>query len=1298
MATIQSQPVLAWELRKLTLGTKAGYVPQIGGVAAAGRLAYAAISFRNPENPNDVPGLLAVIENERYSIVANLNIGQNAFVVAYNVRLNHIYVAHVDGDGNSGIAVVDAATQKIIKQLALPQSVGTIAVDGPRLRIYAANSTSDKVLVINADTFAMLPSITLKPGIRELATDTQANRLYASIFFATPEPKFSAIAEIEASSGTVLKTREFPAGQFNPGAIAINTAANQLYVAHIDAKFGSAAPNITVLDRNLSSVATIPTPGGALALVLNAALNQLYAATERGVHVINTNNRELSTTIRLDETPRAVAVQHATEKLYIGGMPGNQVLAATPLRTTAHDLALLRSDDLLNLEFAFVNLTLQTTPGQPARLVRQTAGQPAFVIVHFPPQSLAEEAFDLTETIKRPARSRMARASRLAFKLPDTLNALPYTVEALLQWNTWEPVLSPLALPSNTPKPATPPPIVEPTAQQTAIEAPFRVVLSPNTTANWSHSTDSVNHDGFAELWHTRLGAKPGAPAAEPTLRAIWSPDFGTPTAPNPFDMALTPGQRHQFVRLMSDWAVPNFTPQPINADQFMLSALGVWMRTRGRWNPPAGQGLDIEEWRHLATNGRDQNVRVVKRGRLFPFGHQAVHVIITERTVEAVPNGSNTVVAALRQRQFIIVREPEKRYDTNATPYPKQGREMPISRSLRLTTTITPVLDKPVELLSPPNGGNPNDPNAFWVRVNSADLPFHFLATDVEGQDSEFTTALIFVSDALTATQTGFVQTEYLKDDNRRVCHVPGQRIAYAARTSSGQALAADAPTDTSLTTERMWFSITAPAQAAADNLTFLPTLEKADVRIPSVEQILGKAQTIGVTPFSEYLNHGLASAQNQGQVFAQFTQKLPLDLSAEKAGGLAAMALEYTGISQNLGPVAGPLSDLAKGTFNPAVIFGALSNAKLLGTISIAALLKKVFKPDQFPKMLTETIKNGEIPEKIVARLDWKPDINDVGPFEAKVGNLAATLAINARFEQRLSGNAPPTINVTGALSNFAINFLNVVRVNFQQLKFVAEHNKKLDIIADLAKPNGVEFLGALSFLNEIQKYIPFDGFSDPPSLDVSPRGVDVGYSLGLPPLAVGVFALQNVTLGANLYLPFIGEPARLRFNFAERHSPFQVTVSMFSGGGFFALDMALDRVIGLEASLEFGGSISINLGVASGGVYVMAGIYFKLAENSQTGKNEAELSGYLRCGGALKVLGLICISVEFYMALTYETATGKVRGQASLKVKVSIAFFSKSVTLKVERSFGGSSGDPTFGQLVEAPDWQAYATAFA
>lgn len=58
-----------------------------------------------------------------------------------------------------------------------------------------------------------------------------------------------------------------------------------------------------------------------------------------------------------------------------------------------------------------------------------------------------------------------------------------------------------------------------------------------------------------------------------------------------------------------------------------------------------------------------------------------------------------------------------------------------------------------------------------------------------------------------------------------------------------------------------------------------------------------------------------------------------------------------------------------------------------------------------------------------------------------------------------------------------------------------------------------------------------------------------------------------------------------------------------------------------------------------------------------------------------------------------------SGKAYGRATLTVQVEVLFFSKSVELTVERSFGGSSGDPNFlDQYPDQHDWKRYALAFA
>lgn len=139
-------------------------------------------------------------------------------------------------------------------------------------------------------------------------------------------------------------------------------------------------------------------------------------------------------------------------------------------------------------------------------------------------------------------------------------------------------------------------------------------------------------------------------------------------------------------------------------------------------------------------------------------------------------------------------------------------------------------------------------------------------------------------------------------------------------------------------------------------------------------------------------------------------------------------------------------------------------------------------------------------------------------------------------------------------------------------------------------------------------------------------------------------------------------------------------------------------------IEAALEFGAAIAIDLGVASGGVYIKAGFYFHFATDC------VKFEGYVEIGGRLSVLGLISVSLTFNLSLDYErielgakadgspSAVSRLFGQASLVVEIEILFFSTSVSVTVEKTFAGSESDPLFIDFI--PDdatWREYCAAF-
>jgi len=123
-----------------------------------------------------------------------------------------------------------------------------------------------------------------------------------------------------------------------------------------------------------------------------------------------------------------------------------------------------------------------------------------------------------------------------------------------------------------------------------------------------------------------------------------------------------------------------------------------------------------------------------------------------------------------------------------------------------------------------------------------------------------------------------------------------------------------------------------------------------------------------------------------------------------------------------------------------------------------------------------------------------------------------------------------------------------------------------------------------------------------------------------------------------------------------------------------------------------LEFGGMFALDVGVASGSVHILAGIYIGL-------KGEAsELTGYVRVGGEVTVLAIVSVSVEFNLSLSYYIGSKVAKGVATVTLSIRIAFVSKSVSFSVERSFSAGSRHLSIGESVQADDWAAYASAFA
>ncbi|MDT0317615.1 hypothetical protein [Streptomyces millisiae] len=946
----------------------------------------------------------------------------------------------------------------------------------------------------------------------------------------------------------------------------------------------------------------------------------------------------------------------------------------------ARRLLLHRPQDMLFVPVDLVNLTQRR-----GRLVVEDQARPGLVVFHLPPQHVAEVSAD-TVADAAPGRAAWSSGSTtLAFTVPPGRPGVGFDVGDLLDWAA----LGLRCLPPGG-KPDDDDPRALDGQPVTAIEFPTRLLLTPEGPVAWTSHAAPVDLDGRTELWHTFLKAEDGG---DLSLRAFavppGRPDHGEPLLP------LKPQDLQDIVTLTTATDIADYVPVPLIAHRFLLTPLGATVELGGVWDDPAldraveqGRPLgNLRGYQHTSGLGRDQLVRLVKVGRLCT-GHRATVVDTYERRFETSPDGTSTV-AYLRKRTYVTVREPEVRYDAAAVGYENDGRDMPFT-SLRITDTRTPEV------------AGVDSSRPFVVPVDNAMSPYRFtlIGTDREGRRVTLRAPLVFYPDNVTGQDA--INDYQGRDAALRTADLAGQVVALAQ--PPGEAAGATALPVTSL--------VLTLAKAPKHPLKALPVMAGAKVRVPALEHVTNTGGETMVALATPYVQQG-PGARPGGSFLSVVDEHLkpadlPLAFGPQNVGGLARPDVRINEITSLAGPLPGAMTGVQDAV--PADLKKAFGDARLLGTVSLGDLLGPVppFDPakvrdladDQVENLLASAglpvpvLRSFEDPAtlKRVVRYLWTPKLQNVGDL-GFIDVSKATLALEARTEVSPDGLAAS--QVTGLLKNLKLDFAGMIGVSAEKLSFVSRPGSKPDVSA-----SGIEmsFQGALEFVNDLREVLPKDGFGSGAFVDVSPRGIRAGYSLALPPLAIGVFSLTNMVLAAELSVPFDDEPFRFRFALSERHKPFNVSIAPFSGGGFLAITVRGDKPELIEGALEFGGSAAINLGIAEGGVSLMAGIYFAL------GPDKVLISGYVRCSGHLSVLGIVTVSVEFYLALSYEKISegGKkfpeVYGEGTLTVSVRIAFFSKSVSLHLERRFRGDEGDPPFSQFVGPDDWNQYCLAFA
>lgn len=916
-------------------------------------------------------------------------------------------------------------------------------------------------------------------------------------------------------------------------------------------------------------------------------------------------------------------------------------------------IVLVRAEDHLVLGARWSGFTVAGS-GAEARL---TAGAQAWMQILLPPQHVGEETSppDSTAPLRLPGgaggapvpvwRGVLSGPTRLVFTVsPGT--QIPLTIEGLLAVATDNPLLVPAGVPG---------------PDDTAIELPWRLVIAPrgrSATGDVVCRHPRTADPGSSGLWRTRLTDPAVAAAAAPldadlTMRVADQATAGTVDPAYGPDNTVPLGRADR-LRLFAETG-----HQPAQVSRLELSALGGTLDAAGVF--------PNFEWEHRAVLGRDMHVRTLAKGAMYPFGHRAEYLQVTERIHDPAAGGA----ALLRAVRVLTIVEPV-RYAPADGPI---RRAFPLG-DIEITRTVFADLAPPDwQATSLPGVGTVD--THFWpTTLGGGKVRFPVSCHPGSGE-VKLDLPMLFVADLRPGAES--LTSPALA--GRLATDFPATEVPIAPTYIDLVGTGTRAELARGDVHEVRSFTIAGVADGLDLAGGYRPRLTELEVGIPALRALRGDDPRTKVAFAEKYLRNGAAE---DVLLTMRPDQAVPIDFSmmADRSGGLVSPKYVTNALSRTLGPVDRfALPDPATGLIDPARLFPA-GEATLLG-FPLRSLLTQLKAPPE----ITAVPAPGAAPE---VRMRWKDvQLASSGPFQAGPGT---------RLDLTVT-TAPGRADTECVINDFTLELppgsKRVLRLSFATLRY-AQH----DGMSPRLEVEGVtaEFLGDLSLLEKLRDVVDLQAAGK--LIDVTPAGISVHYALQIPSVASGAFVMRDMAFTAGIEVPFDGRPMSVRLGFSSRANPFQLAVLMFGGGGYLELELDRDGLNRFEASLEFGALVAVNFVVASGEVHALGGVRFvRESDGSVT------ITGYLRIGGCVEVLGLVSVSIELSLSLAYRSQQNALVGRATLVIEIDLTLWSDSVELDSGDWVlaGGdhalrARADTDGGEQDLLERWRTYRAAFA
>ncbi|HEU4893505.1 MAG TPA: hypothetical protein VFT47_18245 [Vicinamibacterales bacterium] len=927
--------------------------------------------------------------------------------------------------------------------------------------------------------------------------------------------------------------------------------------------------------------------------------------------------------------------------------------------------------------------------GTPPQLQAGT-GSPILLIT-FPPQHVGEETH--REEGARSSRSFLSDSSRLALALPrggrialtpdgvlDAIHGLSLVERGLLIEMPWGLSLSPKAGANG---------VVAQTVPATTERSAWKVALRPRDTAD--------------SLGIVATNARKNN---------------------DPFPLPLAKPDR--------DSVAQSTLRSPATAERIELNTLGGSLIAHGQW--------DNFEWDHRCLLGRDQAVRVLSKGVLYPLCHEAVFVEVTERALD--PTASDPV-AALRTRNVLIVTQPVRATADVTRAFPFSETEILTRRVedvayrwlqhelvpreiAELQETAAELTGRLPEIKSRiPGNGIPEDEvhhhpaareyvdtlsaieqigNAisdlgqgdradpvnlfFWPRVNERD-PVQF---DVRLQGSH---GPIHVRMPLLFVMTWQLPRDHVHEafdsltDRAVALRLRDEYADHGAVETHGAIInliqSSTAPTDVF---EVEALHITGPSRGGGlhprlgrerDSPAPEPPERSwaAKVSLPAARALLGKADdAVRRLAYSREYEQNAAA-----DVALKLLDGLDLDFTknTERSGGLMAPRMPTDAISRSIGLTAAAGRDIV--STDPAEFLS--DGASLLG-FDLRKLIGRGTAP---PSVLTE-MASGRLPAISMTWNDIPLQPVDAGPLRFEPSGATATLKVTTSpTRQEITATLGPSILHFPGSSPF-------ISLSFKRISFTQIDGRPPSV--DFVDPKPV-FGNALRLFAKLLESVNLGNKG--PKVEITSKGATVSYQVPVPDVTLISFNLTQLEFHSRLTLPFQGGAPTALIGFGTRNRPFALGVLMFTGAGHIEIGIGAGGATTFDVSLQFGALLAMNFVIGKAEVHAFGGI----ACQSQAGGTPA-FTAFIHLGGSVMLLGAISVAFELSVELKFVPDENRLVGRAIVALHVGLFGYSQTFELDSgEWTICGDEPTPHLAPVPVAADaalesWIRYRSAFA